>query len=117
VISPIVRLLRLASLGICLVVLASFGIFAYNQSKNASARQTQEITLGPSVSKVKSRPARESSLHKTIDEASNDFTSPFAGVISGSSNEWLVRGVKLLLALAIYGVGFGFLARLMRLRA
>jgi hypothetical protein len=117
VITPIVRLLRLASLAICVVVLASFAIFAYNQSKEASAHQTQEITVGPNVSQPKGPAPRESSLHKTIDEASNDFTSPFAGVVSGSSNEWLVRGVKLLLALAIYGVGFGFLARLVRLGA
>ena len=114
-ITPIVRLLRLASLAICVVVLASFAIFAYNQSKEASAHQTREITAGSSVT-TKSAPARESSLHKTIDEASNDFTSPFAGAVSGASNEWLVRGVKLLLALAIYGVGCGFLARLVRLR-
>jgi hypothetical protein len=115
VITPIVRLLRLASLAICVVVLASFAIFAYNQSKEASAHQTREITSGSSVT-TKSAPAHESSLHKTIDEASNDFTSPFAGAVSGASNEWLVRGVKLLLALAIYGVGCGFLARLVRLR-
>ena len=115
-ISSIVRLLRLASLAICVVVLASFAIFVYNQSKAASAEQTQEITGGPSVRTQKHRPPPESSLHKKIDEASNDFTSPFAGVVSGTSNEWVVRGVKLLLALAIYGVGCGFLARLVRLR-
>jgi hypothetical protein len=116
VITPIVRLLRLASLAICVVVLASFAIFAYNQSKAASAHQAQEITEGSAASTSTGKPARESSLHKTIDEASDDFTSPFAGVISGASNEWLVRGVKLLLALAIYGFGCGFLARLVRIR-
>jgi hypothetical protein len=116
VITPIVRLLRLASLAICLVVLASFAIFAYNQSKKASAHQTQEIVSGANAPNTPSQPAHESSLHKTIDEASDDFTSPFAGVISGSSNEWLVRGVKLLLALAIYGFGCGFLARMVRIR-
>jgi hypothetical protein len=116
VIASIVRLLRLASLAICVVVLASFAIFVYNQSKTASAEQTQEITTGANATTPKRPPAHESSLHKKIDEASNDFTSPFAGVVSGSSNEWVVRGVKLLLALAIYGIGCGFLARLVRLR-
>jgi hypothetical protein len=115
VISMIVRLLRLASLAICVIVIASFAIFVVNQSKSASAHQTQEISSGSST--VKTSPtAGEGSVHKTIDEASEKLTSPFAGVVSGSSSEWVIRGVKLLLALAVYGFGLGYLARVLRVR-
>lgn len=104
---------------ICVIVVASFAIFVVNQSKSASAHQTQEIVNG-SLSAPTSTNARstagESSVHKTIDEASEELTSPFAGVVSGSSSEWVIRGVKLLLALAVYGFGLGYLARVLRVR-
>ena len=55
-------------------------------------------------------------MHKAIDEASNDFTSPFAGIVSGSSSEWAIHGVKLLLALLVYGFGLGYLRASIRVR-
>jgi hypothetical protein len=119
VISPIVRLLRLASLVICVIVVASFAIFVVDQSKSASAHQTQEIATGSTTAKTSgstNSTAGEGSVHKTIDEASEQLTSPFAGVVSGSSSEWVIRGVKLLLALAVYGFGLGYLARVLRVR-
>ena len=112
----IVRVLRLASLVACLIVLASFAIFVVDESKAASTHQTREITGGPSVPKVSGKSAHPGSVHKAIDEASDKLTSPFAGVVSGSSSEWLIRGVKLLLALAVYGFGVGYLARVVRVR-
>lgn len=120
-ISSIVRLLRLASLVICAIVIASFAIFALDQTKTASKRQTEELTSGPAAAAKSSAAARasakahEGSLHKAIDNASNEFTSPFAGVVSGSNSEWLTRGVKLFLALLVYGVGVGFVARATRI--
>jgi hypothetical protein len=101
-----------------MIVIASFAIFVVDQSKSASAHQTQEIVNG-SLSATPSKPrstASEGTVHRTIDEASEELTSPFAGVVSGSSSEWVVRGVKLLLALAVYGFGFGYLARVLRVR-
>jgi hypothetical protein len=102
-----------------MIVIASFAIFVVDQSKSASAHQTQEITSGSLISGSSANThstAGESGIHKTIDEASEKLTSPFAGVVSGSSSEWVVRGVKLLLALAVYGFGFGYLARVLRVR-
>jgi hypothetical protein len=115
VIFSIVRLLRLASLVICAIVIASFALFVVNQSKSASAHQTQEIAGGSAAVKPATS-THEGSVHKTIDEASEQLTSPFAGVVSGSSSEWVVRGVKLLLALAVYGFGLSYLARVLRVR-
>ncbi len=103
-------------------MIASFAIFALNQTKTASKHQIAELTTGPATASASSAATsaaaktHESSLHKTIDEASEDFTSPFAGAVSSSSSEWLTRGVKLFLALLVYGVGVGFLARVVRIR-
>jgi hypothetical protein len=109
-------LLRLASLVICAIVIASFAIFALEQTKTASKHQTEELTTGPATHSTRSSAtANEGSVHRDIDDASREFTSPFAGVVSGSNSEWLSRGVKLLLALLVYGVGVGFIARALRI--
>lgn len=124
-ISTIVKLLRFASIVICIIVIASFAIFVVGQTSTASKHQAEEVRGGPSVTAGKSpaspgstgsSSAHENSLHKAIDEASQELTSPFAGVVSGTSSEWVIRGVKLLLALAVYGFGLGFLARALRVR-
>jgi hypothetical protein len=109
--------MRLASIAICLIVVASFGIFVFDESRNASSHQTQEITVKSLAGKsIETTGTHESTVHKAIDEASEQLTSPFSGVTSGSSSEWVIRGVKLLLALAVYGFGLGFLARALRVR-
>jgi hypothetical protein len=121
VVSSIVRLLRLASLVVCAIVIASFAIFALNQTKTASKHQTEELTTGSATHSASgggaksSETVHEGSVHRDIDDASREFTSPFAGVVSGSNSEWLSRGVKLFLALLVYGVGVGFVARALRI--
>ncbi len=114
--SLIVRLLRLASFVICLIVVASFVIFAVQQTKSASKQQTEAITGSSSINSSKASTSHQSTLHQDIDEASDELTSPFAGIVSGSSSEWVVRGVKLLLALVVYGFGLSYLARVLRVR-
>jgi hypothetical protein len=125
VVSSLVQLLRIASFVICVIVIASFAIFVIDQTKTASKQQAEEVTNGPAVvtngSAGKSGSGTTSSnkpgsVHKAIDEASNELTSPFAGLVSASSSEWLIRGVKLLLALAVYGFGLGYIARVLRVR-
>jgi hypothetical protein len=37
-------------------------------------------------------------------------------VVSGSSSEWLIHGVKLLIALAVYGFGLSYVARAISIR-
>jgi hypothetical protein len=119
VIPSIAKLLRFASFVICAIVIASFAIFALNQTSTASKHQSEEVSNGPSsaVTEAAGRASKthEGSVHKAIDEASSQLTSPFAGVVSGSS-EWLTRGVELLLALVVYGLGFGYLARVLTVR-
>ena len=125
-ISTIVKLLRFASIVTCVIVIASFAIFVVGQTKSASKHQVEAVSNGPSVttrtspgasgSGGKASGSHESSLHKAIDEAAQELTSPFAGIVSGSSSEWVIRSVKLLLALAVYGFGLGYLARVLRVR-
>ena len=125
-ISTIVKLLRFASIVACVIVIASFAIFVVGQTKSASKHQVEAVSNGPSVttrtspgasgSGGKASSSHESTLHKAIDEAAQELTSPFAGIVSGSSSEWVIRSVKLLLALAVYGFGLGYLARALRVR-
>jgi hypothetical protein len=112
----IVKLLRLASFVICLIVIASFVLFAANRTDSASKHQTEKIAGTPASQSSGSSTKHESGVHKAIDEASQKLTSPFAGVVSGSSSEWLIRGVKLLIALAVYGFGLSYIARAISIR-
>jgi len=107
--------MRLASIAICLIVIASFAIFVVDRSSTASAHQTRELA-GTLSSGAPTSGGHESALHEAIDDASERLTSPFAGIVSSSDSEWLTRGVRLLLALAVYGFGLGFLARVLRVR-
>jgi hypothetical protein len=117
VLSLIASLLRLASLVICLIVIASFAIFVVNQTSSASNHQQEEVTNGHAVNPGSpSSSPHKSALHKAIDEASDELTSPFSGITSGSSSEWAIRVVNLALALIVYGFGLGFLARVIRVR-
>ncbi len=117
--SSITGLMRLASRVICLIVIAWFVVFVVNQTSSASTHQQNEVTEGSSAPASESSAAaakHEGTLHRTLDEVANALTSPFAGVVSGSSSEWTIHIVKTLLALVVYGFGLAFLARFLRVR-
>ena len=113
------RALKFASTAICLIVIAAFVVFAVQQTKSASGHQQEQLNaeLPGAHAPSKTSSPREGTVHKALDEVSNELTSPFAGVVSGSKSEWTIRGVKLLLALLVYGFGLGFIARVLRVRA
>jgi hypothetical protein len=117
VFSGLIKLMRLASVAICVIVVLSFGIFAVEQTSGASRRQQEEIVHGGPPAASQHTSTHESGVHKAIDEAATQLTSPFAGVVSGTDSEWVIRGVKLLIALAVYGFGLSFLARMLLVRA
>jgi hypothetical protein len=121
--SSLARLLRLVSWIICLIVVASFVAFVVDQTSAASTHQQEELNGGrppgantPGAAGTSKTSKHESELHEKIDEAANVFTSPFADIISGSSSQWAIHGVKTALALLIYGFGLGYLARVLRVR-
>jgi hypothetical protein len=113
--SSVAKLMRLASWIICLIVAASFLIFVVEQTSSASTHQQEVLIEHPSSSGAPA-PKQEGTVHKKIDEASDFFTSPFAGIVSGSNSEWVIHGVKTVLALLIYGFGLSYLARVIRVR-
>jgi urease accessory protein UreF len=131
VLVPVARLLRVASIVICVIVGVSFLLFAVNKTSGASAHQQAvlngEVSAAPetapgsgqtatAASSKPSSTSHEGSLRRSLDEASSELTSPFAGLVSDSHSEWTERLFKLLLALAVYGFGLGFLARVVRVR-
>jgi len=124
VLVSIAGLLRLASLLICLTVIASFAIFAFDQTSSASTHQQEELNGAPPTASSGSgttgsgatAPKHKSAVHSAIDSASNGLTAPFSGITSGSSSQWATHGLNLVLALVVYGFGLGFLARTIRVR-
>jgi predicted PurR-regulated permease PerM len=117
--SALAKLLRTTSIAICLIVIASFAVFAVNQTKSASNHQQEQLATPAEAAQRAAAPVppkhHESSVHEVLDEVSGELTSPFAGLASGSS-EWANRGAELLLALLVYGFGLGYLARVLRVR-
>ena len=121
--SPLASLLKLASLAICLIVIASFVLFVVNRTSSASQHQQNEVTGETSSAKGESETAiapdsggHKGSVRRTIDEASEAVTSPFSSVTESSSSEWVVHAVDLALALLVYGFGLGYIARAIRVR-
>lgn len=117
--SPLAGVLRLASLAACLIVIVSFGLFVLNRTDNASKHQQAELNtpaVGEHTGPAPAAPGKESSTRKTIDEVAKTLTSPFSAVTDGSSSQWVIRSVGLLLALIVYGFGIGYLARAIRVR-
>jgi hypothetical protein len=118
--AAIVRLVGVGSIVACTIVIASFALFAVNQTSTASTKQQQSLASGGALA-TPIQPGNAGSSHKgpvrkAIEEASEWLTSPFAGVTSGSHSEWAIHGVDLLFALVVYGFGVGFLARTLRVR-
>ena len=118
--APVSSLLRLASIVICVITVASFALFVTNQTKSASSHQ--QAVLNGAVPTEGSSPSsgageavhQKSAVHRVIDEASEALTSPFSGVTAGSSSEWVIHGADVGLALLVYGFGLGFLVRVIR---
>jgi hypothetical protein len=117
ILGTLARLLRLASIVICLIAAAYFLAFALDQTGGASSHQQAEINSLPGAADLKTNTAatKESGPHEAIDKVFLKLSSPFSGVTSGASNEWVIHIVNTLLVLLIYGFGLAFVARVIRL--
>jgi hypothetical protein len=118
VLSLLAGTLRLASVVLCLIVIASFALFAIDQTGNASAQQ-QEALSNPTTApggRPARAPAKESGARKTIDEVADAITSPFSSATDATSSQWLIHVINLALTLLVYGFGLAFLARVIRVR-
>jgi thiol:disulfide interchange protein len=112
------RVLRLASIAICLIAVASFAAFALDQTKGASSHQRAKVDeAAPGGAAVtgssKSKPAHKSGLREALDKAFSTLSSPFSGITSGSNSQWTIQIVDTLLMLFVYGFGLSFVARLL----
>ena len=112
------RLIRLVSIVASLLVVAGWGLFAIDEARSASATTTQEIqgraasaTSDPSPDQERAREAIHSKPREAVDDANDVLLTPFASIASGSSDRWVRRSVPAALALLVYGLGLGFLAR------
>ncbi len=112
VLFPLAGFLRVASRIVCLIVVASFAIFVVGQTSNASVHQADKVTETATTT----QPEHKGTAHKVLDEVAGKLTSPFSGITAGSTSQWVIRGVGTLMALLVYGLGLGYLARVLRIR-
>jgi hypothetical protein len=122
----LIRLLRLASLAICLVAVAWFVGFAVEQSKSASAHQQAELNESAPLSQrtfttpaaaARAAKGKPGTVRSAIDEIFSAVSSPFSGLTSSLSGAWPQHIADTLLALLLYGFGFGLIARFLRMNA
>jgi hypothetical protein len=110
------RILRLVSIAICLIAIASFITFAVDQAGNGSSHQQAEVNEAAPTGSVttggSSKSGHNSGLREALDKAFSALASPFSGVTSGSG-QWTIQIVDTLLVLLVYGFGLSFLARLL----
>lgn len=110
--------LRLAAVVTSLIVMASFGLFALDEVRTASAETRARIAAGQASSDPEAaarlerlREARQSKAHEVLDDANDVLTAPFTWAAGDSPDIWVQKGVPAMLALVFFGVGLGFLAR------
>ncbi|HEV3093002.1 MAG TPA: hypothetical protein VGY30_00650 [Solirubrobacteraceae bacterium] len=110
------RILRLASIVICVIAALYFGAFALDQTSSASSHQQAELngTEQPAAGAT-AKSEQKSGLHEAIDEAFGKLASPFSGVTSSTTGAWSIHIVDTLLVLIVYGFGLAFVARLLKL--
>jgi len=117
-VSTLARLLRVAAVAMCLVTVASFGLYAINQTNTASAHQQESLASGGALAReVNTSEPHTKGVRGVIDEVAKTLTSPFDGATASSNSEWVKRGAGMGFALLVYGFGLGFLARFIRVRA
>jgi hypothetical protein len=110
--------LGLTRLICCGLVIVSFALFAIDQAGGASRHQVAELSAGtmarPAAPSVNDAGAGQP--RRFIDGAAKALTAPFRAIFN-SGSQWAQRGFATLLALLVYGVGLGYLARYSQGRA
>ena len=109
------RLLTTVALVASAIVAIGFVAFAVDELGGASKHQQNEV-VNADATQPQARASRHSGARRTLDDASNALLKPFKDVVQ-SSDSWVRRGVPTVLALLLYGLGLGFLARSLRQRA
>jgi hypothetical protein len=109
--SVLSRAIKLISFVCCALVVVSFAMFARDQMAGASTHQQSELVSGNDLTPTATAPSKpEAQPGRFINRAAKDLTSPFAAIVR-SSNAWVQHGLPALVALLVYGLGLGYLAR------
>ena len=124
-------ILRLASIACCGVLLISFVAFASDQAGEGSKQTVAKIgeansgrthmsetelnAPDPSASTERMREKRHGSLREKLDDANDALVSPFDGIVA-SDSVWAQRVATGLLGFLVFGLGLGYLARLVAAR-
>lgn len=111
------RVLRTSAMVASAVVLVGFGLWATDEMSEASSAQQRALGGQPSIYGTDGEQLRERThgvWRERIDDANDVLLAPFEGIVPGDAGEWAQRGVPVLLALLLYGVGLGFTARYAR---
>jgi hypothetical protein len=112
------RLLRFAAIACSLLVVAGWGWFVVDET-SAASEQTQSEIAGqmaarapsPDPDQERDREKVNSRPHEWVDDANDVLLRPFSAAVEGSASKWVRRTVPALLALIVYGLGLGILAR------
>lgn len=112
------RPLRYIAITLGTIIALSFFLFAWEQTRKASDATAAAIAAGtaaaqvaPSPTQERAREAEHTTAREAIDDADDLLTLPFANLVSGFESGWARRGVSSLLAILLWGVGIGYLAR------
>ncbi len=116
--------LRILSVVLSGLVLLGWVLFAVNETGEASRQSAAEVAgrsastrADPSPDQERAREAAHGPVREAIDDANDVLLSPFADVGAGSESQWMRRTLPAVLALLVYGLGLGFLARFAQGRA
>jgi hypothetical protein len=110
-------LIRFVAIGISLVVVLGFAMFAIDEADKGSKQQAKlerelGTTVAPDERQEAARERGHSAVREAIDDANDVLLRPFADLVD-SDNAWVNHGIPALLALLIYGFGLGLLANML----
>ena len=112
------RPLRYLAIALGSIIVLSFSLFAWEQTRKASDATSAAIAAGAASAQVSPSPGLERVREKThtpareaIDDANDVLTRPFAALVADFRSGWARRVVSGLLAVLLWGVGLGYLAR------
>jgi hypothetical protein len=118
-----IRILRVASIVLSIVVALGWGWFVADQAAAASENTQQQILgehaaaqVDPDPSDERLREKQHGKPHELVDDANDLLLRPFTGVVRNSTSDWTRRSVPALLALLTYGLGLATLARYLQTR-
>ncbi len=114
--SALQKLIRVAGVAACLIMVASFAAFANDKNKAASDQQVTVLDGNDpdkAAEQVRQQQAvaKHSDIRIKIDKANDFLAKPFDWITESSGSQWVKHGVTLVGGLALYGLLFFWFAR------